>query len=196
MERQNIGRFARQRMYLSLLVALAEDLPFCILNMMLVLVPRRDKLICSEASLPDCERWLEEQGTPTLVLLIFMTSVAALTYKLTQLTLFPKIWSEHKEMEREAQELDARAAELVVGLVPAKAEEDGDELGKLGDPADSDRSNPITRDEWPDPVESQKKAEETGEGKGPCSVASLLLLELGQLDGTDVLETSASQGGR
>ena len=50
LERQSIGALERQRMYLHVLVALAEDLPFCVLNMMLVLVPRRDKLICKETA--------------------------------------------------------------------------------------------------------------------------------------------------
>ena len=93
-------------------------------------------------------------------MLIFMTSVAALTYKVTQLMEFPTIWSEHQAMRREANELEEREAELVAAPTPAvhtQDESDDDDLDKLFDLVDSERSNSITRDEWQKFVTAQKK---------------------------------------
>ena len=106
-------------MYLHFLGAVFEDLPFCVLNMMLVLVPRRDGLLCSETTpSKTCREWLDEQGNPTLVILIFVTSICALTYKASQVMAFPTIWAEHKQLEREARELDEWEAKLLTGHAP------------------------------------------------------------------------------
>ena len=113
LEQQAVSAIDRQRMYLFLLLGATEDLPFSVLNAMLVLLPRRDNLLCSEGTPSlDCQEWLEADSAEAVVL-VFCISIAGLTYKLTQLQLFPAIWAEHKKMQGEAEELNKREADLV-----------------------------------------------------------------------------------
>ena len=105
------GAIDRQRMVFHLLLGATEDLPFCFLNFLLVLVPRRDNLLCDSRN-PGCRAYLNSQGQAEAPVLLLCLSIAALTYKATQLMLFQAVWKEQKQMKREEEELDERETEL------------------------------------------------------------------------------------
>ena len=103
-EQQNINQIDRERAAFHLLLALTEDLPFCVLNSILIAIPMREELS------PECSAW--SHGTEqTVILAVLLFSVASLTYKATHLMLFPSIWMEYKRLTKEEGELAKRTSE-------------------------------------------------------------------------------------
>lgn len=109
-ERTSLHRLDRQRAYLHFLLACCEDGPFIVLNMLLVLIQLNDKLELKTG----CQEWLAGNGDPTIILVVFMMSVASLAYKATHLvrvstfTLTLKSWHGDAKFEPSHKPLQTR----------------------------------------------------------------------------------------
>ena len=100
----SLHRLDLQRAYLHFFLACCEDGPFIILHMLLVRIQLRDTLKLSSA----CQGWLTDKGDPTILLLVFMASVASLAYKSTHLMLLPEIWQTGKLLAKDQERLHER----------------------------------------------------------------------------------------
>ena len=85
--------------------ALLQDAPFSVVNTLFLLriVYDPKKPPCTEASCPT---------TVAVLLLILLTSIALLTYKIMKLRMFPGIWREHQQLLLEKVMLRERASRL------------------------------------------------------------------------------------
>ena len=84
---------------------LLQDAPFSVVNTLFLLRIIYDptKPPCTKASCPK---------TVTVLLLVLLTSIAVLTYKIMKLRLFPEVWREHQRLLREKVVLHERARRL------------------------------------------------------------------------------------
>jgi hypothetical protein len=86
-----------------------QNAPFSVVNTLFLLRTSYDpkKPPCTEASCPT---------TVTVLLLVLLTSIAALIYKIMKLRMFPGIWREHQQL-LEKIALHERACRLSMGAV-------------------------------------------------------------------------------
>ena len=110
-ELMSANRIALHKSYAYMLLAVTEDAPFCVLNTLLLSRAFRDRF---DLSFLDKQRLCSPQyGTNfTLILLILLTSVAALVYKLMHLKHFPSLWAAQKVLAAEEAQLAERAKRL------------------------------------------------------------------------------------
>ena len=89
----------------SVTCALLQDAPFSVVNTLFLLRTVYDptKPPCTKAFCPK---------TVTVLLLVLLTSIALLTYKLMKLRMFPEIWREHQQLLLEKVMLRERARRL------------------------------------------------------------------------------------
>ena len=105
------NRVALHQSYAFMLLAATEDAPFCVLNTLLLSRAFRDRF---DLGLLDNQRLCSPQnGTNfTMILLILLTSVVALVYKLMHLVNFPSLWAAQKVLAAEEAQLAERAKRL------------------------------------------------------------------------------------
>ena len=110
-ERKNANNIALHEAYAYMLLAATEDAPFCVLNFFLLSRAFRDRFdprflgkqrLCS----PQYETNFD------LILVILLTSVAALVYKVMHLVEFPRLWATQKRLMIEKARLDERSKVL------------------------------------------------------------------------------------
>jgi hypothetical protein len=92
---------------------LCQDVPFCVLNTILLdrTINRRHDLNLS----PTQRLCSDEFKTDfLLLLLVLLTSVAALVWKLMHLPALPRLWAEHRQLAEEAVELAQHLAAMEV----------------------------------------------------------------------------------
>jgi hypothetical protein len=103
--------------------ALLQDAPFSVVNTLFLLRTVYDptKPPCTEASCPK---------TVTVLLLVLLTSIAVLTYKIMKLSTFPEIWREHQRLLLEKVALHERARRLSMeAATEAAPQSEGSESG-------------------------------------------------------------------
>ena len=105
------NRVALHKSYAYMLLAATEDAPFCVLNTLLLSRAFRDRF---DLGFLDKQRLCSPQnGTNfTMILLILLTSVACLVYKLMHLVHFPGLWAAQKVLAAEEAQLAERAKRL------------------------------------------------------------------------------------
>jgi hypothetical protein len=93
---------------------LLQDAPFSVINTLFLLRTVYDptKPPCTKASCPK---------TVTVLLLVLLTSIAVLTYKIMMLSTFPEIWREHQQLLLEKIALHERARRLSMGAATEAA---------------------------------------------------------------------------
>jgi hypothetical protein len=157
-ELMSANRIALHKSYAYMLLAATEDAPFCVLNTLLLSRALRDRF---DLGLLDNQRLCSPQyGTNfTLILLILLTSVAALVYKLMHLVHFPSLWAAQKVLVAEEAQLAERAKRLetiarnitvdervesveMVALASAAPADDDDEGAQGAAPADGGSAQP------------------------------------------------------
>ena len=92
-ERQSLNNEEQQRAYMDFLLVCCEDGPFIVLNLLLI----RAMLFGHDHS-EECRTWTNDHS-PLLIVIIFASSVAALSFKVAHFVLLPKIWKEHKQVK-------------------------------------------------------------------------------------------------
>ena len=110
-ELMSANRIALHKSYAYMLLAATENAPFCVLNTLLLSRAFHDRF---DLRFLDKQRLCSPQyGTNfTLILLILLTSVAALVYKLMHLKHFPSLWAAQKVLAAEEAQLAERAKRL------------------------------------------------------------------------------------
>jgi hypothetical protein len=110
-ELMSANRVALHQSYAFMLLAVTEDAPFCVLNTLLLSRAFRDRF---DLGLLDNQRLCSPQnGTNfTMILLILLTSVVALVYKLMHLVNFPSLWAAQKVLAAEEAQLAERTKRL------------------------------------------------------------------------------------
>ena len=105
--RVDANNIALHEAYAYMLLSATEDAPFCVLNFLLLSRAFHDRFdpnflgkqrLCS----PQYETKFD------LILLILLTSVAALVYKVMHLVEFPRLWATQKRLMKEKARLDER----------------------------------------------------------------------------------------
>ena len=114
--------------------ALLQDAPFSVINTLFLLRTVYDptKPPCTKASCPK---------TVTVLLLVLLTSIAVLTYKIMMLSTFPEIWREHQQLLLEKVGLSERARRLSMGVeteVVPRSEGSESESGDSGSDTNCD----------------------------------------------------------
>jgi hypothetical protein len=114
-EQMSANRIALHNSYAFMLLALTEDAPFCVLNMLLLSRAFHDRF---NQSFLDKQRLCSPQyGTDfTMILLILLTSVACLVYKLMHLVHLPSLWAAQKVLAAEEAQLAERGKVLETSI--------------------------------------------------------------------------------
>ena len=81
--------------------ALLQDAPFAVVNSLFLL-----------RTVDDVKRRCKDDTNVTVVLLVLLSSVASLMYKLMKLRVFPDVWREHRRLLQEKVRLIKRAEQL------------------------------------------------------------------------------------
>ena len=142
-ERMSITRLDKHRCLMHFMLACFEDGPFLVLNMILVLLQLRETKECSEEEefrsvegswcKSDCQEWISDHN-PTLIVLVFMTSVAALTHKVLQLTFLPSIWASHRQLLKEEEQISDREKSILsMDHEESKADDESEEEPRCQD---------------------------------------------------------------
>ena len=110
-ELNGANMIALHKSYAYVLLAAIQDAPFCVLNTLLLSRAFRDRL---DQSFLDKQRLCSPQyGTNiTMILLILLTSVASLVYKLMHLVELPRLWAAQKLLAEEEAQLTERKQTL------------------------------------------------------------------------------------
>ena len=110
-EVKSANRVSLHTSYAYMLLATTEDVPFCVLNTLLLSRAFHDRF---DQRFLDQQRLCSPQyGTNfTLILLILLTSVAALVYKVMHLVQLPHLWETQERLLREEARLIERTKML------------------------------------------------------------------------------------
>ena len=81
--------------------ALLQDAPFAVVNSLFLL-----------RTVDDVKRRCKDDTNVTVLLLVLLSSVATLMYKLMKLRTFPEVWREHRRLLQEELRLLKRAEQL------------------------------------------------------------------------------------
>jgi hypothetical protein len=158
-ELNGANMIALHKSYAYVLLAAIQDAPFCVLNTLLLSRAFRDRL---DQSFLDKQRLCSPQyGTNiTMILLILLTSVASLVYKLMHLVELPRLWAAQKLLAEEEAQLTERkqtlesisigwlaqapaafhpatTTEQQVALSGTEPADDNDSVGELAVPVDA-----------------------------------------------------------
>ena len=131
----SINRLHKHRCMIHFMLACCEDVPFVVLNMTLVLLQLKETKEHSEEDLEECstrcDEWMTKHGNHSkAIVFVFMSSVAALTHKISQLTFLPSIWATQQHLLTEAQQLVAREELLLAEMSHMEDEDDGSKEGR------------------------------------------------------------------
>ena len=120
----------------SVTCALLQDAPFSVVNTLFLLRTVHDptKPPCTEASCPK---------TVTVLLLVLLTSIAVLTYKIMKLSTFPEIWREHQRLLVEKVVLHERARRLSMEAATEAAPQSEGSESEGGDSGSDTNCDPM-----------------------------------------------------
>ena len=130
-ERMENLKLDKHRCLMHIMLAVCEDGPFVVLNMILVLLQLKKTKECRYVigMCSECDEWVSENGNSNLIVLVFMSSVAALTSKIMQLGYLPSIWASHNQLLKEEQQLSDREKIILSEMENNDKSEDGESGG-------------------------------------------------------------------